>query len=88
MDIQETATIRDRGQLTIPDKIRDHLEWTRSDSVITINISGSDEILIKPYKSKKEKDWVKLFAKLKKIRSFKGKRVNLSGFIARDRYRH
>jgi len=88
MDIQETATIRDRGQLTIPDKIRDHLEWTRSDSVITINISGSDEILIKPYKSKKEKDWVKLFAKLKKIRSFKSKRGNLSGFIARDRYRH
>lgn len=86
--IHTVGIIRNRGQLTIPDDVRTHLEWIQPSSVVTIISEKPDEIVIKPY-SEKEVDWDKLWKQLKRIRAFKGKgRGNLSQFIAEDRKRH
>ena len=88
MSIQTTAVIRDRGQLTIPEKIRKQRKWATHTSVVTISSENPDEIVIKPYPSK-QVDWDKLWKQIKRVRAFKGKgRGNLSQFIAEDRLRH
>ena len=88
MSIQTTAVIRDRGQLTIPEKIRKQRKWATQTSVVTISSEKPDEIIIKPYPAK-QVDWDKLWKQIKRVRAFKGKgRGNLSQFIAEDRLRH
>ena len=84
-----TAVIRQRGQLTIPDQVREMLVWLRPGSVVGLEID-EEEIKIKPYTKSKAKgyDWDKIWAGIRLCRSFKGKRGNLSKFIAEDRYRH
>lgn len=83
-----TSVIRNRGQLTIPDKIRESYDWISPDSVVTIISDNPNEIIIKPHGSdvKKEIDWDKLWRDIQRVRSYKGKgRGNLSKFIAEDR---
>lgn len=83
-----TGVIRDRGQLTIPDKMRESHDWTSPNSVVTIISDKSDEIVIKPhgFDVKKETDWNKLWMDIQRVRSYKGKgRGNLSKFVAEDR---
>ncbi len=87
MRVQTTVVIRDRGQLTIPDKIRKSINWMAPSSVVTVTTDKPDEIIIQPYNPKKV-DWDKLWKMMRKSRSIKGKRGNLSEFIAQDRYRH
>ena len=87
MRVQTTVVVRDRGQLTIPDKIRKSVNWINPSSVVTVTTDKPDEIIIQPYSPKKV-DWDKLWKMIKKSRSIKGKRGNLSEFIAQDRYRH
>lgn len=88
MRVQTTVVIRNRGQLTIPDKIRKSVNWMAPSSVVTISAQNPDEIIIQPYNPKKV-DWDKLWKQMKRVRAFKGKgRGNLSQFIAEDRYRH
>ena len=90
-DIQSTATIRQRGQLTLPDEIREKIAWLSEGSAVIIATSYSkDEIRVTPYReSDNEKiDWGKIWDQIKLARSFKGERGNLAGFIAEDRYRH
>lgn len=85
-----TAIIRDRGQLTIPDSIREKFPWVNPHAVVLVDGRGNDEIVIRPYTSlHKEVDWDKLWKEIKRVRAFKGKgRGNLSRFIASDRGRH
>lgn len=83
-----TATIRQRGQLTIPDEIRSHLSWIDVDEVIRIKTEGDKKIIIEPYEKERKVDWKKLRAQLKRVRNFRGKRGNLSRFIIEDRERH
>ncbi len=85
-NIQQTAIIRDRGQLTIPDKIRDALDWTKPNSVVSIKTTSKKEIVIKPHE--KETDWDEIFKNIKKLRSYRGIKGSMSEFIAEDRYRH
>ena len=82
-----TSVIRDRGQLTIPDKVRESHDWVRSNSIVTI-LNKSDEIVIKPYNAntKREIDWDKLWRDIQRVRSYRGKGGgNLSKFIVEDR---
>lgn len=88
MRLQTTSIIRDRGQLTIPDSIRKVASWTTPMSAVSISIIKPDEIVIRPHQYHKEVDWDKLWKMINKSRSFKGKRGNLSQFIAEDRHRH
>ncbi len=90
MQLQTTAIIRDRGQLTIPDVIRGRADWVAPGSVVTITQMAHDEIVIKPKKEGKGKvDWDKLWKNIKLARSHKGTYSgSLSDFIVADRESH
>lgn len=82
------AIIRQRGQLTIPDQVRDMLVWLQEGSVVGIDIDH-EEVRIKPHsKVTKNIDWDEFFSKVQLARSFKGKRGNLSLIVAGDREDH
>jgi bifunctional DNA-binding transcriptional regulator/antitoxin component of YhaV-PrlF toxin-antitoxin module len=86
-----TATIRQRGQLTIPDALREQFSWLKEQSVVMISASPAGEIIIKPLGTRAPSDtpdWDEIWRKIRLVRSFKGKRGNLSRFIAQDRSRH
>lgn len=83
-----TATIRQRGQLTIPDEIRERFPWVNINEAVRIKTEGDKKIIIEPYEREKKIDWKKLRAQLKRVANFKGKRGNLSQFIIEDRERH
>ena len=88
--LQSTAIIRQRGQLTIPERIRSAREWVDKDSVVTISSFHPDEIVIKPHTLKsREYDWDKMWEAIKKSRAIKGKnKTSSSEFIAGDRLSH
>lgn len=89
INTQDTAIIRNRGQLTIPGKLRGVLNWMGKDSVVSIKAVTDREIVIRPYEKEKEIDWDRIWKNLRKIRSVKGgNKMPLSRFIAEDRYRH
>jgi len=88
MNIQGTATIRDRGQLTIPDKIRVALKWPVPNSVVSLATTSRNELVIKPYEVQKMVNWAQIWANIKMSRSFIGKKGNLSNFIIIDREDH
>ena len=85
--IQTTSIIRDRGQLTIPDSIREIVDWVAPGSVVTIARMKPDEIVIRPHSKEAIKtNWDKLWMDIQRVRSYKGKGGgNLSAFIAKDR---
>lgn len=84
--MQTTAVVRDRYQITIPDKVRTLAEWAQPSSVVTISSTG-DEIIIRPY-DKKKVDWDKIVKAIRKLRSYRDIQGSMSEFIAEDRYRH
>ena len=90
MQLQTTAIIRDRGQLTIPDLIRKQANWVWPGSVVTISQIKQGEIVIKPHTSIKNKvDWDQLWKKIELARSFRGNYSgSLSEFIVQDRQSH
>lgn len=81
--------IRKRGQLTIPDKVREIAGWLKENEVVGIEV-GKEEIRVKPYSDLRSKgiNWGELLRKITLSRSFKGKRGNLSGMIGEDRETH
>lgn len=88
--LQSTATIRQRGQLTIPDFIREITDWISPGSVVSVSRTRDDQILISPHTTvRKQTDWKKLRRDIELARSFKGKyKRNLSEFIVKDRENH
>lgn len=87
MNIQAVGIIRNRGQLTIPDKIRETFDWLTPSSVVTITSQKPDEIIIKPYQAKV--DWDRIWEGIKKSRAIKGKgRGSAAEFIEKDRRSH
>lgn len=87
---QTTAVIRQRGQITIPDKIRERISWLAPNSVVTVLTKKEEEIIIKPYTTEvtRKTDWGEIWEGIRLARSFTGKRGNLSKFIEEDRKRH
>lgn len=90
MQIQTTAIIRDRGQLTIPEKIRKTLKWPTSNSIVLIKVTADDDILIRSYeKDIRKVDWDDIWKNIRKLRSFKIKNnLPASVLIAEDRNSH
>lgn len=87
MNIQAVGIIRNRGQLTIPDKIRETFDWLTPSSVVTITSQKPDEIVIKPHK--KEYDWDKIWKMVKRSRAIKGNgRGSAAEFLEKDRRSH
>ena len=91
-NIQTTAIIRNRGQLTITDVIRRAFDWMRTESVVKIIYRSPQEIVITPYIQEKVKktNWKKVWAAIAEARtiSSKGKKISLSEFVAKDRQQH
>lgn len=83
--VRTVSVIRERGQITIPDTIRKIAKWANPSSVVTISLEKPDEIRIEPHQTKKTIDWSKVWDAITLARSFRGKRSNISSFIARDR---
>ncbi len=82
-----TSIIRDRGQLTIPDKIRESHPWASPSSVVTIISDKSDEIVIKPHQRKI--DWDKIWEGIRKSRAIKGKNaISAVEILEKDRQSH
>ena len=88
VNIQGTAVIRDRGQLTIPEKIREFLKWSSPNSVVSLITVSRDELVIRPFEGKKQIDWSIIWMNIELSRSYVGKRGNLSSFITSDRENH
>ncbi len=81
------SIIRDRGQLTIPDSIRNMVGWVTPHSSISITVVKPDEIVIRPHK--KEYDWDKMWELIKRSRAIKGKgRGSAAEFLEKDRQSH
>lgn len=89
MQLQTTAVMRDRFQLTIPDQIRLRINWLTPGSVVTISQSKADEIVITPHVAAKNSNWNRIWRSIKLARShiasYKG---SLSEFIVSDREHH
>ncbi|HLE49923.1 MAG TPA: hypothetical protein VI791_02185 [Patescibacteria group bacterium] len=84
------AAVRQRGQITIPDKIRSDLAWLSTGSIIHITRIDNRSILVKPYQeeAKQKPDWKKIWDSIALARTFKGERGNLSAFVVKDRESH
>ena len=83
-----TAVVRQRGQLTIPDQVRQMVGWLQTGAVVGVEVED-EEVRIKPHaKVKTAIDWDKVWRGIELARSFKGKRGNLSAMIAKDRESH
>ena len=82
---QTNVIIRQRGQLTLPDAIREKFNWLTPGSVVTID-TEPNKVTLSPYSARKEVDWNKLWKDLKRVRAYRGKgRGNLSAFVDEDR---
>ncbi|OGG11955.1 hypothetical protein A2Z00_04060 [Candidatus Gottesmanbacteria bacterium RBG_13_45_10] len=87
-NIQSTAVIRDRGQLTIPERIREVLGWSAPNSVVSLTTTSRSELIIRPFEGKDEIDWSAIWLSIGLSRSYVGKKGNLAGFIVSDRENH
>lgn len=92
MQIQTTATIRDRWQITIPDEMRRIADWAKPGSVVSVGVTAKNELVIKPLEltQKKDVNWDEVWRAIHESRiiSAKGKKMSLSQFIIKDREMH
>lgn len=87
--MEYTAIIRNRGQLTIPDRLREELGWLQAPAPVSLKVENKQTIKITPHKKNKKINKEKLWKLIEEVRSYKGKnKISLSEFIIRDRERH
>ena len=86
--MKKISVIRERGQLTIPDSIRQAVGWVAPMSAVSISVVKPDEIVIKPHQQKV--DWNRLWKLIKKSRSLGIGRATTSAaeFLEKDRRSH
>ncbi|MDP4000924.1 MAG: hypothetical protein Q8P83_01675 [bacterium] len=86
--MKKISVIRERGQLTIPDSIRQVVGWVAPMSAVSISVVKPDEIVIKPHQQKV--DWNRLWKLIKKSRSLGIGRATSSAaeFLEKDRRSH
>ena len=83
---QVISTIRQRGQLTIPDRVREKYKWVAPGLPVSIDSSNPNKIVIEPYSASKKVSWDEFWEDIKRIRSHKGEyKGSLSKFIEWDR---
>lgn len=89
---QLISTIRQRWQLTIPDRVREKYDWVVPGSPVAINTTDPNRIVIEPYSSQNKKvDWDKFWKDLKRIRSYKGNNkstMSSTKLLVKDRETH
>lgn len=87
-NLQATVIIRNRGQLTIPEEIREALDWADSSSVVQMKVLEPKRIIIEPHQKENNVNWEAVWDGIALVRSFPGKRGHLAKFIAKDRQSH
>lgn len=85
-----TTTVRQRGQITIPGRIRRRQIWLSEGSIIHLIPLNDQSIIVRPYQGENipKVDWKKIWDSIALARSLKGKKGNLSSFIINDRETH
>lgn len=80
--------IRNRGQLTIPDRIRKIATWATPMSAVSIAVVTPNEIVIRPQETRT--NWEELWGGIKKVRAIKGSGniVSATQVIEQDRLSH
>lgn len=82
------GVVRRRGQLTIPDNIREGVAWLQPESVVEVLLNAQDEIQLRPYHQPRNNlTWERIKREMDRIRSFPGKDMDTTAFIAADRRR-
>ncbi len=86
--MKTVSIIRERGQLTIPDSIRQLISWVAPMSAVSITVVKPDEIVIKPHTKLIDKD--QIWENVRKARAIKGKGSTISTveFLIKDRQSH
>ena len=85
--MKTVSIIRERGQLTIPDSIRQLISWVSPMSAVTISVVKPDEIVITPHKV--QIDWDEIWEGIKESRAIHGKNnMSASKFLIKDRLTH
>jgi len=81
-----TAVIRQRGQITIPDKLREELSWLQVGEVVGLVIED-DEVRVKPKARTGDKafDYDEFQRRVELARTFEGTRGDLSRAVMEDR---
>lgn len=83
-NMKTISIIRQRGQLTIPDAVRQQLSWAQPFSAVSVSVLTPNEIIIRPHKQ--QTDWDNLWRMIAQARKISGRGTgNLSQFIAEDR---
>jgi bifunctional DNA-binding transcriptional regulator/antitoxin component of YhaV-PrlF toxin-antitoxin module len=85
--MKTVSIVRDRGQLTIPDSIRQIVDWVIPMSAVTISVIKPDEIIITPHQ--RQINWDQIWENIRKSRAIKGKgNISAVEFLERDRNSH
>ena len=93
---QKITRIREKGQLTIPQEIREVLQWTDEELMVKVETTASgfkvERLPIShpqhPKKKLSEKEWRKIFEEMKQISKLGKQGVNLTEFLRKDRDTH
>lgn len=85
--LQTTGVLRQRGQFTIPDQVREFLEWLVPNAIISITVRKNKTMTLGPYIKDVTSavDWKNIWERIEIADSFQGKQGNLSQFIIDDR---
>ena len=86
--MKAVSIIRQRGQLTIPDSIRQLVGWINPNSAVTISVVKPDEVVIRPHAKLIDKS--QIWENVRKARAIKGKGRTTSAaeFLIKDRQSH
>lgn len=96
LELQEITKIRERGQITIPARFRNQLDWLTSETLVRIILSQSKlevkplevrEVESLPLAKPEETNWSKVYKNMQLV-SKSGKKVNLTKFVSKDRLQH
>lgn len=84
--MKTVAIIRERGQLTIPEPIREIAGWVSTSSVVSISIENPQEIVVTPHQVLSQMGLENLQLLIKKSRAIKGKGdLSAHAFLMKER---
>ncbi len=94
--IQTVSKIRGRGQLTVPQTIREALNWPEEEMMVKVTASQDgfrvERLPISDPQSKKKKltkkEWNKIWKEFEQFSKFGRQDIKLTEFIRKDRDTH
>jgi bifunctional DNA-binding transcriptional regulator/antitoxin component of YhaV-PrlF toxin-antitoxin module len=84
--LAKIVIIRQRGQITIPDSIRQSAPWIIENQPVNVYLVNENEVRISPVGQ--AIDWEKLQRDITTVRALPGEDFDSTSFIAEDRKTH